>query len=151
MSKRAEELAKQLYPDPKLESYDDILVYRADRDNAIMGRVNVVRVYEQAEKDIITIIESRIAEILGDAQPKPTIRIELKELITRIKEANEMKTQELTWQDVQRIVKIADDLIPCTPFVSVSEQIFADEFQTEQSYYDEILKRFKEAKSCGSH
>lgn len=42
---------------------------------------------KQAEKDIIAIIESRIAEILGDAQPKPTIRIELKELITRIKEA----------------------------------------------------------------
>lgn len=86
MSKRVEELAKQLYPDPKLENYDDILVYRADRDNATMGRAIVVRVYEQAEKDIIAIIESRIAEILGDAQPKPTIRIELKELITRIKE-----------------------------------------------------------------
>lgn len=84
MSKREEELAKQLYPDPKLENYDDILVYRADRDNATMGRAIVVRVYKQAEKDIIAIIESRIAEILGDAQPKPTIRIELKELITRI-------------------------------------------------------------------
>lgn len=94
MSKRAEDLAKQLYPDPKLENYDDILVYRADRDNAIMGRVNVVRVYEQAEKDIIAIIESRIAEILGDAQPKPTIRIELKELITRIKEAKKIKRRK---------------------------------------------------------
>lgn len=52
MSKRAEELAKQLYPDPKLEDYDDILVYRTDRDNASMGRINVVRVYEQAEKDL---------------------------------------------------------------------------------------------------
>lgn len=52
MSKRAEDLAKQLYPDPKLENYDDILVYRADRDNASMGRINVVRVYEQAEKDL---------------------------------------------------------------------------------------------------
>lgn len=54
--------------------------------------------------------------------------------------------QELTWQDIKQIVKIADDLIPCTPFVSVSEQIFADEFQTEESYYKEILKRFMEAK-----
>lgn len=53
MSKRAEELAKQLYPDPKLEDYDDILVYRADRYNAIMGRSNVICVYEQAEKDTI--------------------------------------------------------------------------------------------------
>ena len=52
MSKRAEELAKQLYPAPKLEDYDDILVYRTDRDNAFMGRMNVVRVYEQAEKDL---------------------------------------------------------------------------------------------------
>lgn len=52
MSKRAEKLAKQLYPDPKLEDYEDILVYRADRDNALMGRVNVMRVYEQAEKDL---------------------------------------------------------------------------------------------------
>lgn len=52
MSKRAEELAKQLYPDPKLEDYDDILVYRTDRDNAVMGRVNVMHVYEQAEKDL---------------------------------------------------------------------------------------------------
>lgn len=52
MSKRAEDLAKQLYPDPKLENYDDILVYRADRDNASMGKINVVRVYEQAEKDL---------------------------------------------------------------------------------------------------
>lgn len=52
MSKRSEELAKQLYPDPKLEDYDDILVYRADRDNALMGRANVICVYEQAEKDL---------------------------------------------------------------------------------------------------
>ena len=57
MSKRAEELANQLYPDPKLENYDDILVYRADRDNASMGRANVVCVYEQAEKDLALTIE----------------------------------------------------------------------------------------------
>jgi len=62
---------------------------------------------------------------------------------------NGMKYNELTWQDIKRIVKIADDLIPCTPFASVSEQIFADEFQTEQSYYEEVLKRFKEGKPCG--
>ena len=52
MSKRAEDLAKQLYPDPKLENYDDILVYRTDRDNALMGRANVICVYEQAKKDL---------------------------------------------------------------------------------------------------
>ena len=72
MSKRAEEKAREYANTlrPERTAYEDF----------IAG-------YEQAEKDIIAIIESRIAEILGDAQPKPTIRIELKELITRIKEA----------------------------------------------------------------
>jgi len=41
--------------------------------------------YEQAEKDIISLIESRISEILGDAQPNPVLRVELQELIERIK------------------------------------------------------------------
>jgi len=40
--------------------------------------------YERAEKDIIGIIESRIGEILGDAQPNPILRIELQELIDKI-------------------------------------------------------------------
>lgn len=56
------------------------------------------------------------------------------------------KDLALTWEDIKRIVKIADDLIPDTPFVSVSEQIFADEFQTEESYYQEVLKRFNDGR-----
>lgn len=52
MSKKAEEVANELFPEPKLENYDDILIYRADRDNAIMGRAMCYRVYEQAEKDL---------------------------------------------------------------------------------------------------
>lgn len=35
--------------------------------------------------DIISLIESRIAEILGDAQPAPILRTELRELIKKIK------------------------------------------------------------------
>lgn len=54
---RAEELANELFPEPKLENYDDILVYRADRDNAIMGRAMCYRVYEQAEKDLALTVE----------------------------------------------------------------------------------------------
>lgn len=42
--------------------------------------------YEQAERDIIALIESRLSEIIGDAQPKPALRAELEELIKRIKE-----------------------------------------------------------------
>lgn len=39
-----------------------------------------------AVQRIISLIESRIAEILGDAQPAPVLRIELQELIDKIKE-----------------------------------------------------------------
>ena len=42
--------------------------------------------YHQAEQDIISLIESRIGEILGDAQPAPVLRAELREIINRIKE-----------------------------------------------------------------
>lgn len=42
--------------------------------------------YELAEKDIISLIESRIGEILGDAQPAPVLRAELQELISKIEE-----------------------------------------------------------------
>jgi hypothetical protein len=40
--------------------------------------------YEQAEQDIIVIIQTRISEIIGDAQPKPALRAELQELINKI-------------------------------------------------------------------
>jgi hypothetical protein len=42
--------------------------------------------YEQAEKDIISIIESRLSELLGDAQPTPILRYELMDLVKKIKE-----------------------------------------------------------------
>ena len=49
-----------------------------------------------------------------------------------------MEKQELTWQDIKRIVKIADDLLPGHDI----EQLLS-EFQTEEAYYKEVLKRFK--------
>lgn len=42
--------------------------------------------YEQAEKDILSLIESRLSELLGDAQPTPILRYELLDLIKKIKE-----------------------------------------------------------------
>ena len=42
--------------------------------------------YEQSVADILTAIESRLSEIIGDAQPKPALRAELEELIKRIKD-----------------------------------------------------------------
>ena len=42
--------------------------------------------YEQAEKNIISLIESRLSELLGDAQPTPILRYELLDLVKKIKE-----------------------------------------------------------------
>lgn len=39
-----------------------------------------------AVQQVLSLIESRIAEILGDAQPAPVLRMELQELIDKIKE-----------------------------------------------------------------
>ena len=73
---RASEAAKKAYPNNCF-----IGVEYAD-----MCRSFYQDGYEQAEEDIIYIIESRIGEILGDAQPAPVLRAELQELIKRIKE-----------------------------------------------------------------
>ena len=88
MGKRAEEAALKAYPEELTTAYGPLPGASAPCifDGNRLYRIGFKRGYEQAEKDIIAIIESRTAEILGDAQPKPTIRIELKELITRIKE-----------------------------------------------------------------
>ena len=45
----------------------------------------------------------------------------------------------LKWEDVKRIINIADNLLAKE---SKTDDLVA-EFQTEQSYYEEVLKRFK--------
>ena len=75
MSKRSEEAALKAYPDESFISVED----------ADMCRSLFQEGYEQAEKDIISLIESRISEILGDAQPSPVLRIELQGIIDKIK------------------------------------------------------------------
>lgn len=77
---KAEERAMEAYPDMTFPFTPlDLNAYR--RRAFIQG-------YEAAEKDILAIIESRISEIIGDAQPKPAMRMELQELINKIKEEN---------------------------------------------------------------
>ena len=49
-------------------------------------KTGFIQGYEQAEKDIISLIESRLSELLGDAQPTPVLRAELRDLIKQIKE-----------------------------------------------------------------
>lgn len=74
---RAEEMALEAYP----RDEDRELNYR--RANY---RIAYERGYKQAEKDILSLVESRISEIIGDAQPRPALRAELEELIKRIKD-----------------------------------------------------------------
>lgn len=62
------------------ESYPKTLYVRhTERDAFVKG-------YEQAEKDILSLIESRISELHGDAQPTPILRYELLDLVKKIKE-----------------------------------------------------------------
>lgn len=79
---RAERLALEMYP--VFMWYDNNCYSNVDANRE--QRVAYKQGYERAENDIIALIESRIVEILGDAQPKPALRAELQELITRIKE-----------------------------------------------------------------
>ena len=74
---RVEQMALETYP----RDEDRELNYR--RANY---RIAYERGYKQAGKDILALVESRISEIIGDAQPKPILRAELQELITKIKE-----------------------------------------------------------------
>ena len=77
---RAEEMALETYP----RDEDRELNYR--RTNY---RIAYERGYKQAEKDILATIESRISEIIGDAQPRPALRAELQELIKQIKDGKD--------------------------------------------------------------
>ena len=76
---KAEERASKLYP---YENGVKGLICENSRQLFIQG-------YEQAEKDILALIESRFTEIIGDAQPKPTLRAELEKLIKKIKDGQD--------------------------------------------------------------
>ncbi len=56
------------------------LLYVADKTYKIGYRDGRL----EQKKDIVSIILSRISEIIGDAQPKPALRAELQELINKI-------------------------------------------------------------------
>ena len=81
---RAEEAALKAYPQEEGKVWTSAFGTFAFDKNAA-ERKGFQQGYEQAEKNIISIIESRISEILGDAQPAPVLRAELRELIDRIK------------------------------------------------------------------
>lgn len=82
----AEEAALKMYPvkDYNKEPNYNIHICDTKMLDAVYREVFEFG-YRQAEKDIISLIESRILEILGDAQPNPVLRIELQSIIDKIK------------------------------------------------------------------
>ena len=80
---KAESRALEAYP--KLSVASVCLDGTSPVDLNTGARKRFIEGYEQAEKDILALIESRLSEIVGDAQPKPALRAELEELITKIK------------------------------------------------------------------
>ena len=89
MSNRAEEVALEAYPIEMTPlNYQDLIDQfggKTEIDVNSYPRCLFREGYEQAEEDIISLIESRMNEILGDTQPKPILRMELQNLIDKIK------------------------------------------------------------------
>ena len=50
--------------------------------------------------------------------------------------------KELTWQDIKRIVTIADDILPDPRY----KHDLDSSLQSEEAYYKEVLRRFKEGR-----
>lgn len=69
-----------------LEAYPNVYFNFTPLDLNAYRRAAFIDGFERAEQYIVAIIQSRISEILGDAQPKPILRAELQELIKQIKE-----------------------------------------------------------------
>ena len=82
---KAEQRALEAYPIRHKKVWNSAFG-RISFDANAAERKGYKRGYRQASKDIISLIESRIAEILGDAQPAPVLRAELRELIDKIRE-----------------------------------------------------------------
>jgi hypothetical protein len=90
MSKRAKDEALEAYPDKvfrykKFGDADGVMTGESIKSQQYI-RDYFIEGYEQAEKDILSIIESRLSELLGDAQPTPILRYELMDLVKKIKE-----------------------------------------------------------------
>lgn len=81
---RAEEAAMKAYPIMSIDGHNKLCEGSTTPTNYDFYRGIYIKAYMQAEQDIISLIESRIGEILGDAQPAPILRVELRELIKRI-------------------------------------------------------------------
>jgi len=122
MSKKAEERALETYP---MKDYNKEPNYIHSCDSKMLDEVyrDVFKLgYKQAEKDMEWEIDHREEAYMQG-----------------FKDGTD-NAEVLTWKDVQRIVEIADGLLAKESHT----EILLAEFQSEESYYQEILKRFNE-------
>ena len=66
---KAKELAEQMFPEPQMENYDDILEYRNDRDWTFIARGAFVKGYEQAKEEMMkdaieTTIDGKVVKVI---------------------------------------------------------------------------------------
>ena len=85
MSKKAEKAALRAYPKEEGKVWSSAFG-TIEFDKTAPKRTAYQQGYDQAEKDIISLVEYRLSELLGDAQPTPILRYELQDLIKKIKE-----------------------------------------------------------------
>ena len=86
---RAVERANEYLPKVNRDDFENEEDYIDEEARNMADRFIYISAYHQAQRDIISLIESRISELLGDAQPTPILRYELRDLIKRIKEEGE--------------------------------------------------------------
>ena len=71
---KAKELAEQMFPEPQMENYDDILEYRNDRDWTFIARGAFVKGYEQAKEEMMKdAVEADIVESFTPVSESPNI------------------------------------------------------------------------------
>ena len=79
---KAEELAEQMFPEPQMENYDDILEYRNDRDWTFIARGAVVKGYKQAEQDLTEKFKMWVAYNGYTAKDAEAVYNDFKQFIT---------------------------------------------------------------------
>lgn len=79
---KAKELAEQMFPEPQMENYDDILEYRNDRDWTIIARGAVVKGYTQAEQDLMKKFKMWVAYGFSTDKDVEAVYNDFKQFIT---------------------------------------------------------------------
>lgn len=141
MSKRAEEAALEAYPHYTAENITEVTNARHFFEKG----------YETAEKETIeravAWLEENVWEHTGldhtelsDAF-RQAMGQEPKNYRVRFVDMQVGFYPAITWQDIKKIVEIADDLDPL-----YNPDALDAELQTEEAFYKEVLKRFEEGR-----